>query len=185
VDNYGEELGYWYLRLNGFFPLTNFVLHSLRDEHSKRDYNADVDLLAIRPPNAYEEIKGVQLELDTKIVPNSEKSKYIFVYCEVKTGDYEVEKLFLNERIEYVKKRCGLTNTSTKSGYHIKKVLIANEEENGLLDGIVFISLTDVISFIRNRFKTYDEYKYPSRMFFKSSLIQLLIHEAKEASKEA
>ena len=28
--NFAEELVYWYLRLNGFFPITNFVLH--RDE---------------------------------------------------------------------------------------------------------------------------------------------------------
>jgi hypothetical protein len=25
--NSSEELAYWYLRLNGFFPLTNFVIH--------------------------------------------------------------------------------------------------------------------------------------------------------------
>jgi hypothetical protein len=25
--NYGETLTYWYLRLNGFFLLRNFVLH--------------------------------------------------------------------------------------------------------------------------------------------------------------
>ena len=25
--NFGESLAYWYFRLNGFIPLTNFVLH--------------------------------------------------------------------------------------------------------------------------------------------------------------
>lgn len=25
--NYGEDAVYWYLRLNGFFSVTNFVLH--------------------------------------------------------------------------------------------------------------------------------------------------------------
>ncbi len=30
--NYAETLAYWYLRLNGFFPLKNFVLHSSRLE---------------------------------------------------------------------------------------------------------------------------------------------------------
>jgi hypothetical protein len=27
--NSSEELAYWYLRLNGFFPLTNFVVHAI------------------------------------------------------------------------------------------------------------------------------------------------------------
>lgn len=40
-DNYGEERAYWYLRLNGFFPLSNFVVH--KDEMVQ--YRADVDLL--------------------------------------------------------------------------------------------------------------------------------------------
>ncbi len=29
--NYGETLAYWYLRLNGFFPLRNFVLHPVHE----------------------------------------------------------------------------------------------------------------------------------------------------------
>lgn len=27
MNNYGEAWAYWYLRLNGFFPLDNFVVH--------------------------------------------------------------------------------------------------------------------------------------------------------------
>ena len=188
MDNYGEELGYWYLRLNGFFPITNFVLHSLRKDNCEKPYNADVDLLAIRPPDACEEIEGYRLKWDPTIVPKGEQSNYIFVYCEVKTGNYEVEKLFPDERIEYVKKRCGLASAYRKSfcvtnneNNDIKKVLIANKKEKGVPNDIVFIFLKDVISYIRGRFKEYDEYKYPSRMFFKSSLIQLLIHEEKES----
>jgi hypothetical protein len=29
--NYGETLAYWYLRLNGFFLLQNFVLHPIAE----------------------------------------------------------------------------------------------------------------------------------------------------------
>ncbi len=53
--NYGETLAYWYLRLNGFFPIRNFVLH--RTPHSNESnqyYNADVDLLAVRFPFVHE-----------------------------------------------------------------------------------------------------------------------------------
>lgn len=41
--NYGEELAYWYLRFNGFFPISNFVVH--RSSGIKR--TSDVDVLAV------------------------------------------------------------------------------------------------------------------------------------------
>jgi len=182
MENYSEELGYWYLRLNGFFPIGNFVLHSIKDDETEKMYNADADLIAIRPPNALEEIKGVELRLDSKIVSEDEKLQYIYVYCEVKTSTYDIPKLFPAERIEYVKKRCGLlthANSTDIRRSDLKQVLIAIKKKDGLPEKITFIHLNDVISFIKNRFKDYDEYKYPSRMFFKSSLIQFLIHEAR------
>jgi hypothetical protein len=51
--NYSETLSYWYLRLNGFFLLRNFVLHP--PYINGRDYEqvADSDLLAIRFPYVY------------------------------------------------------------------------------------------------------------------------------------
>ena len=44
--NYGETLAYWYLRLNGFFLLRNFVLHPLHESEANDRYTADSDLLA-------------------------------------------------------------------------------------------------------------------------------------------
>ena len=32
--NFAEQLVYWYLRLNGFFPITNFVLHHGAEQNS-------------------------------------------------------------------------------------------------------------------------------------------------------
>ena len=52
--NYGEELAYWYQRLNGFFPLSNFVVH----RSASIQYTSDVDALAVRPPHVYEEVGG-------------------------------------------------------------------------------------------------------------------------------
>ncbi len=194
MNNYGEELAYWYLRLNGFFPITNFVLHSLKNKRLKTPYIADADILAIRPPNASEEIGGLRLKYDshTDIVRSDEASKYIFVYCEVKTGDSYKVPVFPPERIEYARKRFGLNvePQTEDCENHIdnifKKVLIAKRKQKNVKndDVDVFISLdNDAIPFIRNRFKEYDEYKYPSRMFFNSSLIQLLIHEEKQGKK--
>jgi hypothetical protein len=53
--NYGETLTYWYLRLNGFIPMRNFVLHRANIEGQAA---ADTDLLAVRFPHVYEEIGG-------------------------------------------------------------------------------------------------------------------------------
>src|SRR5687768_6292565 len=52
--NYAETLAYWYLRLNGFFRLSRFLLH--RD--GGRDYNTDCDLLAVRFPEVFEPVGG-------------------------------------------------------------------------------------------------------------------------------
>ena len=56
--DYGEDLAYWYLRLNGFFPLTNFVNHRLKEKDIK--YPSDCDVLAVRPPHVFEDIGGKQ-----------------------------------------------------------------------------------------------------------------------------
>ncbi|MCX9011945.1 MAG: hypothetical protein OIN66_12580 [Candidatus Methanoperedens sp.] len=189
MSNYGEELAYWYLRLNGFFPITDFVFHSVRNGN-QNSYNADADILAIRPPNAHEKIDDDMLECDIEIVDNNEDSKNIFVYCEVKTGDYDIPKLFPEERIKYSLRRFGLNPETpiirpvtiienrlsrTESGF-FKKVLIANKKKNNVDEKAIFIDLNSAILFICNRFKKYDAYKYGSRMFFDSSLTQLLIH---------
>ena len=184
MSNYGEELAYWYLRLNGFFPITNFVLHSIKNTNQK-PYNADTDILAIRPPNAGEEIRETKLMDDEKIVEGGEESKYIFVYCEVKTGKYKASDLFPKKRDEYVLKRFGLQNVPDKDGDVVfKKILIAKENKG--VDGeAIFIGLDYVISFIKERFRQYKEDKYPSRMFFNSSLIQLLIHEENKGRNDS
>ena len=59
--NYGETLAYWYLRLNGFFPLRNFVLHRLQQQNGTRE-NADVDLLAICFPSVHERYGDINVE---------------------------------------------------------------------------------------------------------------------------
>jgi len=52
--NYGETLAYWYLRLNGFFPLKNFVMHMPEE----RTQHSDCDLLAVRFPLVSEDVGG-------------------------------------------------------------------------------------------------------------------------------
>lgn len=47
--NYGEELSYWYFRLNGFFIIDNFVLHKNGEDKARKN-SSEVDLLVVRFP---------------------------------------------------------------------------------------------------------------------------------------
>lgn len=58
--NYGEILAFWYLRLNGFIVMRDFVLH----RGPSRNQASDIDLLAVRLPYAYERIGGQPCDLD-------------------------------------------------------------------------------------------------------------------------
>ena len=87
VMNFGESLAYWYFRLNGFLPLTNFVLHR---PDSLRRYNADSDLLAVRFPLVFEEIGGQRDDWDNERFAEwglDHFNRTVCVIAEIKTGD--------------------------------------------------------------------------------------------------
>jgi hypothetical protein len=50
-----ERLAYWYLRLNGFLTIENFIVHDEGGGHQR----TDVDLIAFRFPNRKEAFRGV------------------------------------------------------------------------------------------------------------------------------
>jgi len=87
--NYGETLVYWYLRLNGFFPLTNFVIH----KSDGVTYSSDCDILAIRPPLVFEQIGGQADDWDQWFLEHINSGRTLGVICEVKTGNYEKHRL--------------------------------------------------------------------------------------------
>lgn len=53
MDLCSEDLAYWYLRLNGFLSIRNFIVHP--DKGS--DQGTDVDLLCVRFPHRSENIR--------------------------------------------------------------------------------------------------------------------------------
>src|SRR2546421_2682459 len=53
VEIKSEQLAYWYLRLNGFLSIPNFVVHP--DEGRRQ--RTDVDLLAVRFPYRSENLR--------------------------------------------------------------------------------------------------------------------------------
>lgn len=189
MANYGEELAYWYLRLNGFFPITNFVIH----KSSNTEYPSDCDILAIRTPNVYEEIGGRPQDWDSKLSDSLGFNKYIIgIICEVKTGGNG--DIFKQENIWYAVDRLGFfpydseKNSNAKSAlrespictideqYLIAKLLIADRRfpEQG---HFLHISLRHVHCFIKQRIRAYMQAKVRERIFFNSALMQELIWE--------
>lgn len=184
--NYGEEIVYWYLRLNGFFPLTNFVIH----RSSEVAYTSDCDLLAIRLPFVYEEIGGNPSDWDGSLAEIIDFNNPIGLICEVKTGAYDVKDIFRPEYVKYSIGRLGLTPKDniaelslklndvplieTKEGYRICKLLIANDQKEART--FLYKSLDEAEDFIENRVRKYPREKYAGRMFFSSALFQDMIH---------
>lgn len=188
--NYGETLAYWYLRLNGFFPLRNFVMHM---PHERRQ-RSDCDILALRLPKVSEDIGGQaddwdrarfeswRLSLDVPIV----------MIVQVKTGtEGEPGEAFASKRLVQGIRRAGLWDFEAiekiakdlegvpllqAGGPFVAKLLIASRP----IESTTYLSmkLDDATRFIEGRFKRYSEQKEKDRLFFNDELIQFLAHKA-------
>lgn len=79
MDIGSEQLAYWYLRLNGFLTITNFVVHP----DTGRDQRTDVDVLGVRFPYRAENLISPMEDEDrfTGI-----RKKNFVVIAEVKRG---------------------------------------------------------------------------------------------------
>lgn len=76
MDINSEELAYWYLRLNGFLSIQNFIVHP----DAGSDQETDVDLMAVRFPFRCENL--VRPMKDD--VPFARHRKPFIVFAEVK-----------------------------------------------------------------------------------------------------
>ncbi|MBD0371452.1 MAG: hypothetical protein ICV60_11490 [Pyrinomonadaceae bacterium] len=189
--NFGEALTYWYLRLNGFFPLSNFVLH--RAGISDRP-SADTDLLAIRFPHVYEVIGGQPGDWDTERFNgwNLSLNDKLALIVEVKTGMPVGElRAWRSGRLRAALQRLGMFEQAQIEGltrdlqaasaarldsWVVAKLLVSNgprqnEQWNNLL-------LEEAETFVRLRLEKYKRQKYADRMFFPNELIQYLAWKA-------
>ena len=195
--NYAERIAYWYLRLNGFFPITNFVLHRIRENDNAQNINADCDLIGIRMPDVYEEIenKTVTEDFDSfrKWDVDFKKNKLGFI-VEVKSGTINLEiKAFREERIKCAIRRMGCLKKNRinlvvkelkdasfvkKNGWIIAKLLIRgkNEEER---DGCLNLTLEEANDFIISRIKTHGASKSGAKLFFPDELMQYIMWKTK------
>ena len=202
MANYAEQLAYWYLRLNGFFLVSNYVYHQIQEDDDARAYNADADLLAIRPPHYYEEIPHRERDergrvhylhapLDSDNWLDEFDGNWLGAIAEVKGGDNtQVEDLFRAfspGRLIVSINRLGLTHhvdaaleslcDNPRFDYGEGSILKLVFSQRGF-DGPWFnISIDQADEFIINRMTAAENYlaKTGSRYFFPSELIQYMI----------
>ena len=197
MANYAEQLAYWYLRLNGFFPLENYVYHRISGEGS-RTFNADADLLAIRPPHYYEEIPHLERNTrgheDILRVPlvsddwmRELDGRWVGVIVEVKgseqVGVEEIRNAFTPSRLIVAIQRMGLITDidsavdtlSQQSRYEAQTVAIIKLafSQTVFSESWETITLSQADSFIVHRMTSAQNYlaKSGSRYFFPSELI--------------
>jgi hypothetical protein len=207
MANYAEQLAYWYLRLNGFFLIQNYVYHQIQEEEENRGYNADADLLAIRPPYYYEEIpqretdengrtRYLRTPLDSDDWLREFEGRWLGVIVEVKGSDQvqvqAINRAFTRGRLEVSLNRLGLTDR-TEEALHVLSVGNRFDYEQGTILKMVFsqighegpwlsILLNDANRFIINRMSSAQNYlaKSGSRYFFPSELIQYMIWSSRQ-----
>jgi hypothetical protein len=194
--NFGEQLAYWYLRFNGFFPLEDFILHYLPvEEREGREGTADADLLAVRLPHVYEEVGGQQQDWDNWLSNRvGHFQKQVGLIVEVKTsGDVKVDNLNTLSRRHRLKRavqRLGMVPTDDvddtvrdlfdqhifeAENWVIVKLCICPRVNQQVFDDDRWLtrSLEDVEEFIKGRLCLY-KCKSTDRMFFRDDLIQFL-----------
>lgn len=185
--NYGETLAHWYLRLNGFFPLRDFVLH--RGEASSR--TRDCDLLALRFPHVFEEVGGQVSDWDRARFEGWGLSldRPLVLVVQVKTGREGTDggafhRPFLLQALRrtglwtsQAAEACataleGAATHDTKEA-QVAKLLVASRPRVQK-SRYRALPLSEALAFIQVRFQIYREAKQADRLFFPDDLIQFL-----------
>jgi hypothetical protein len=196
MANFAETMVYWYLRFNGFFPLTNFVLHGA-PQHQR---TADCDLLAVRLPHVFEKIGGQATDWDEWFPQHGFdlQRETVALIVEVKTGSRlaarAVQTSFGEKRLLQALQRTGFWPLAecrsaadalagapeyARAGIKAAKLLISScPPSSANLPACHQMRLSHVNSFIKLRMQQYDFRKAPDRMFFPDDLIQYLAWES-------
>lgn len=186
MKNFAEELAYWYLRFNGFFPLTNFVLHS---QDLVSNHSADADLLGVRPKYVSEEIGDDHI--DNNLFKHFSPKTNIGVICEVKSAQGLRSSNILmarEDRIKYALRRIGFFSEENVQIHMEKlrseKVIRGRFHEVGKLliterpcsqPGFICMTLDQIESFITERIRMYSDPKSSAKHLFESDMLQYMI----------
>lgn len=181
--NYGETNAYWYLRLNGFFLINNFVIHRT-DEIA---YSSDIDILGIRLPYVFEEVGGQPDDWDESLLQTLNPNLMTGVICEVKTGDFDEKTLFRKKYLKYCLDRFGfmpqLSEAYTEQVFNnqitlaefegqqfqILKLFISNYDSKR--KDFMQLRIKHIRQFIENRIQKYRDKKWQDRVLFQSDFL--------------
>lgn len=156
-----EHLGLWYLRLNGYFTMPNFVVHG-----SRGSARTDVDVLGVRFPYSREYPDDVELPLAS--------GKMDIVLAESKESRCRLNSSWRSdgndENLAYIIKRVGAFETDTSCSIVAKelcekqrfenatcvvRILCFGSEKNDELGQAIQVLWPDIIGFIRKRFRKF------------------------------
>jgi hypothetical protein len=197
--NYGEDISYWYFRLNGFFLVQNFVLHG--DDAGIGQ--CQIDLMDVRPRFVNEAIGGLAVDWDPELFNflGSIIGETHAVICQVKTGraeDIEDDALFRPETLEGLINRFGLIEPRRSRQVAerlvdealvrvgrttLSKILVSKEKRE--YPSYLSLWLDDLEEFVEARARKYAPEKYRDRMLFPWGLFQFAVNRANRPPQRA
>ena len=185
--NYGELLAYWYLRLNGFLVVRDYVIHESLDGGTNP---SDIDVLGVRFPHVWEPVGGQKDDWDPWLVSavgSGFLSSPVAVIAEAKTGDWGgITESFSKDRLSIAVSRLGIwpetaglvedlasNRSSRHEGWTVMKMAFLKSAFESPLFHTV--TLAQAESFIRARIVKYRERKFAHRLFFHDDLMEYLM----------
>lgn len=203
MKNYGEELAYWYFRLNGFIPMSDFVLHRVEREGDEAIPSSDCDLLAIRFPHVFEDVGGQPDDWDGEFLTELgfTGSEVLAAFVQVKTGrcqdreirtyfDTHLDKMVLRmgrwtaPKARQIAVQLRTVPALRKFNYVLSKVAVVHRTPRRREGAILWkeFELERIVQFLHRRMLKYANAKHGDRMYFPSPLIQFVIAQARERS---
>lgn len=148
--NAPEKVAELYLRLNGFFVMSHFVMLRSSGHHKH------IDLVALRPRGSRELINGASLEVDNKFFQKlgvDKDNENVAIVAEVRGGVCS-GNVDLNEAYRYLKPVVG-----SDFEKNLKRVAFSLNSDTSTASEIINYNLRDCLSFIFKRIKGYREEK--------------------------
>ena len=191
-----EKLAYWYFRLNGCFTITNFVIHP----DQGREQRTDVDIMAIRLPFRSELLTNPMRD-DEIFLVNDDRIKIIL--AEVKQSTCNLNGPWRDPALQNMQRAIRAAGSFPENKveeaanslyqfgvYEDEKFIMTlfcigrniNREIKKKYPKVPQVTWEDILSFIYNRFKTYQEQKcsHPQWDRYGREIFKLAINSKKK-----